>query len=130
MAVVLTRYKNVAVKGNEENVKRQQRKIRMKTHPKMRAHLKEIADSIEKAKSPEKVVKIKTLRNLPRNAMPETKAFLKSEPKNTNPETGRKRNWTYQKYPSILPPPHFIRKVQRVPRQTLVGTIKPKGGIE
>jgi hypothetical protein len=129
MAVILNRRGNVK-DGQTENVERNRksrdRKIRMKTHPDMRKRLKEVADSIERAKKPEKVVKIKTARNIPRNAMPETKKFLKSEPKNRNPETNRERSWTYQKYSSILPPPQFIRKVARSPKPTFVGRIAEK----
>lgn len=131
MAIILNRRGNP--KSGEENKKRiaasnnkKIRKMRMKTHPDMRKRMDEVKESIEKANHPEKVVVIKTPRNVPRSAMAQTKAVLKAEPKNTNPETNRKRNWTYKKYPPILPPIQFIRKVQRSPHPKLVGRIAEK----
>lgn len=134
MAIILTQRRQVKnTEANKKNIERAERKaarkMRMKTHPKLRAQLKEIAESIEKAKKPEKVVKVKSLRNVPRSAFDNTKAFLKSEPKNRNPETGRQRAWTYQKYPAILPPQQFIRKVARAPKPTLVGRMAEKTAV-
>lgn len=130
MAVLLNRRGNIKAGQNKKNIANRNRKITMKTHPKVRQHLKEVKESIEKAKHPEKVVKIKTLRNLPKNATPTTREFLKSEPKNRNPETNRERNWTYQKYPPILPPPVFIRKTYRAPKAALVGNMKERKVVE
>lgn len=133
MAVILNRRGNPkAGEGNKQNIRRSTdkaiRKMRVKTHPDMRKRMKEVADSIEKAKTPEKVVVIKTPRNVPRSANAQTKAFLKKEPKNTNPETNRKRNWKYEKYPPILPPIIYIRKVARSPHPKLVGRITETKG--
>jgi len=133
MAVILNRRGNVSThESNKVNIRksvqRNQRRIRVKTSPKVREELKKIKDSIEKSKTPERVVKIRTLRNVPKTSLSPTKEFLKIEPKNINPETKRKRNWTVQKYPSILPPPRYIRKIGRTPKPIFMGSIGRKVG--
>lgn len=124
MAVVLNRRGNIKKDQSEVNIKKRNRKIRMKTHPQVRKQLEEVKKSIERASKPEKIVVIRSPKDLPRKASKEAKKVLKESPKNINPETNRKRNWTYKKYPSIMPPPQFIRKPYRAPKAALVGNMR------
>lgn len=124
MAVVLNRRGNLKKDQAEINIKNRNRKIRMKTHPQVRKQLAEVRKSIERSKIPEKTVVIRSPKDVPRKATKETKRVVKESPKNINPETNRKRNWTYKKYPSIMPPPQFIRKPYRAPKAALVGNMR------
>lgn len=120
MAIILDQRKNIKKTQSKKNFKR----INPKGDAKRFVNeVRAAKESIEKAKTPEKVVRLKSRQNLPRCANDNTKAVLKAEPKNTNPDTNRKRVWTYKKYSSILPPPQMIRKLQRSPHAILTGKV-------
>ena len=82
-------------------------------------------ESIKASKMPIKKVKIRKMKDVPRSVSKQTREYIKENPKVRNPYTNRDRQWTYLKYPSIIPPTPPIRKVGRKPKPALVGNAKP-----